>query len=383
MPADDSAEVKAVARSGSEFAVELYRRLTVHPGNLVFSPYSVSKSLAVLCSGARGQTETQIAQILHLVPQRENPCRSLSILARYVHAASPGGGTILESADSLWCQRDYHLAGEFVKVVGDAYDAQVREADFRRFPDFASRQINSWIERATKGRITGVVQAAAPTAEIRLLSCDAIYFKGRWDAQFDPARTRRFPFLCAADRSVDVPMMQVKAKFRRLSEPQFRMLDLPYAGGTFSMVVILPALYDGLPALERDLTSDNLGVWLAALASAQPREVTVLLPRFKFTQQFNLSGELSALGMPSAFNSDADFSGLTADPGLFLADMLHSAYIEVNEEGTEAGAATVQRHLAKSMSDVFQADHPFLFIVRESRSGTILFLGRVSDPSMG
>jgi serpin B len=226
-----------------------------------------------------------------------------------------------------------------------------------------------------------LIPAGVLNSLTRLVLTNAVYFKGDWAAQFDPQSTKDAPFHVSADDTIDVPMMFQKDEFRYAELDAIQILELPYVGDDFSMLVLLPQDMDGLSALEAKLTPGNLDRWLSAL---RPRKVDVYLPKFKMTSQFSLNGVLQDMGMSDAFDSDkADFSGMTGHKQLYITAVVHKAFVDVNEEGTEAAAATGVVMATKSVqvTPTFRADHPFVFLIRDNQSGSILFMGRLLNPS--
>ncbi len=218
-------------------------------------------------------------------------------------------------------------------------------------------------------------------ASTRLVLTNAIYFKGNWQLQFKKEQTRNEPFKLGGDKTVSAPLMHQQARFGYFDAPDFQLLEMPYSGNDLSMVVLLPKKLDGLASLEKGLTAGNLGAWLKG---AREQKVRVTLPRFRLTAEFELSKALAGLGMPSAFSQSADFTGMGGSPGeLSLSAVIHKAFVDVNEEGTEAAAATatvVRAHSLGPVVPVFRADHPFVFLIRDRRSDSVLFLGRLTTP---
>jgi serpin B len=246
--------------------------------------------------------------------------------------------------------------------------------------------INQWIADQTNDKIQGLLGPGSVTAATRLVLTNAIYFKGTWLDEFNATSTEAEDFHLAAKQSVKTQMMNRNGGYSYYDGGSFQELELPYKGG-LSMVVLLPKEIGGLPALEKSFTAENASTWIKKLAPVE--KVILSLPRFTMTQQFELSGTLAKIGMPQAFSSTADFSGMTGKPDFAISAAIHKAYIDVNEQGTEAAAATAIIMVATAMQRpepepppiVFDADHPFLFLIRDTSSGAILFLGRVADPT--
>jgi serpin B len=370
----------SVVEGNTAFATDIYQRLTNQPGNLCFSPYGISSSLAMTYAGARGQTEQEIAKTMHFrLPQQDlHPTfRTLGASIQSAHHA----GIEVALANSLWCQQNQPLNDAFITLLQREYGAGPRLVDFKD-TSASAEEINAWFRQKTKGRIKNLVDPSQTTGDTRLMLCNAVYFKGEWATRFDRRATSPTPFYVGPEQIVTVPMMRAESKFKIAHASNLDLLELPYAGHTFSMIVLLPADYNGLPGLEQQFTMDNLKAWLQKLKSAGVQKTHILMPRLKITQSFNLSRTLTTMGMPSLFSeTDSDLSGMSRTNDLFVSDVVHEATIEVNEEGTEAAAATAVRVRTKSQPPSFRADHPFLYLIIENRTGSMLFLGRVVDPS--
>jgi serpin B len=246
----------------------------------------------------------------------------------------------------------------------------------------ARQTVNRWVVENTKGKITDLLPPGVLQTDTRLVVTNAVYFKGTWKYQFAKAGTTEAPFHPSKDQDIKVPTMQQTGALRYVKVDETQLLELPYAGGQVSMLVLLPTRNDGLPELESKLTADRVEQWIAALHHQD--EVEVYLPKFTFTARTGLKEVLSSVGMPVAFSDEADFSGITTQKAQKLFDVLHQAYVDVNEEGTEAAAATgtifADAPGPVPQIVVFRADHPFLFLIRDNRTGAILFLGRVMNP---
>jgi len=290
----------------------------------------------------------------------------------------------LNVADALWAQRGQSFLPEYLKVVQSSYGAGFQPIDFRAGPDAARATINHWIEKQTNNKIQDLLAPGAVTPTTRLVITNAIYFKGDWLDAFDKKATEDADFHLSASQTVKAPLMHETGGFAYFDGGAFQALELAYKGGALAMVVLLPKDVDGLPALEQSLTAAALSEWTGKLAPVD--KVVVTLPRFAMTRAFELNDALAAMGMAQAFTGAADFSGMTGRRDFTISAAIHKAFIDVNETGTEAAAATsiVMRATAMRYEPppvVFRADHPFLFLIRDTRSGAILFLGRVADPT--
>jgi serpin B len=284
-------------------------------------------------------------------------------------------------AKALWGQKGYEFRPAFTYQVETEYDGKLQELDFATAAEAARQTINAWVEKQTNGKIKDLISPGVLNTMTRLVLTNAIYFKGNWAHQFEKDRTREAPFTLPDGKKVQTPMMNQKERFGYAETERSQALELPYSGDELAMVILLPKKTDGIGALEQELTSENLSTWLSTI---RKREVIVSIPKFKMTDKFSLERVLAALGMPTAFSRNADFSGMTGRRDLFISAVIHQAYVDVNEEGTEAAAATAVTmkllSVGPGQTPVFRADHPFLFLIRDTKSGSILFLGRVMNP---
>jgi serpin B len=378
----NDAKTDAVAAANTAFALDLYRQLSAEPGNLVFSPYSISDVLAMARVGARGQTATEMAAVLHLALPPAQVAAGFAGLAGRLDAAG-NDGVALVTANSLWAQPQTGLTAEYVRMLQDQFRAEAVPVDFVRAAEAARTRINDWVDKKTRGKITELIGPGVLDAQTRMVLCNAIYFKGRWAGPFDPQQTRPAPFFLTPTQSVNVPTMQRTSKVRTIATDGLRLLALPYTGKTVSMVILLPDPGNDLANVGRSLTPEKLAAWLGQLDATRETEVDLSLPRFSTTASYDLGRRLAALGMPAAFNPGAaDFSGMTGDHSLFLSNVIHKAIVEVNEEGTVAAAAsgTVYFGLSVARALPVAVDHPFLFLIRDNATGTLLFVGRIVDP---
>jgi serpin B len=370
----------AVVKGNSQFATDLYRRLVNKPGNLFFSPYSISTALAMTSADARGKTGEEMQTVLRFPPQAElHP--ALATLMNEINAPAENRGYELRSANALWGASGLPFRTELLKLARDNYKAELANLDFAGNVEGARRTINQWIEKETQEKIKELIGPGVVSPSTRLVLTNAIYFKGTWAVQFVKGFTRQAPFRTAGGASPKVPLMKTTAEFGYAETDDFQAVELPYAGKELATLVLLPKK-DGLADLEKILTADLLS---AVVSKLTRQRVEVYLPRFKTTSKFELSRTLSNMGMPLAFSARADFSGLTdSQEPLQLGFVVHKAFVDVNEEGTEAAAATaglVNSPGARPRPGaVFRADHPFVYLIRDTRSGSILFLGRLADP---
>jgi serpin B len=372
-------EVQMLAKSNNEFAFDLYGQLAPDDGNLFFSPTSISTALAMTYAGAEGVTAKEMATTLNFTqPSDEIHSAFASLMATL---SAPEKDYELRVANRLWGQTGYGFLPKYLAITKKEYGAELAQLDFINQPDKSRQEINTWVEEQTNDKITDLLPQGSITDLTRLVLTNAIYFKGKWEHEFDKKDTKDSPFTTSAGQKVDAPLMFQKEKFKYGETEHAQLLELPYKGNDLSMLVVLPKKVDGLPAVEKNLTAANLEKW-AALVRKQ--EVKTYLPRFKLTEEFQLNSMLAELGMPSAFDDrKADFSGMNGRKDLFISAAVHKAFVDVNEEGTEAAAATgivVGIRSAPLDPKVFRADHPFVFVIRDNRTSSILFIGRIVNP---
>ena len=369
-----------LVQGNNEFALDLYQRLAAsEKGNLFFSPYGISSALAMTYAGAAGETAAEMGRVLRFREPNDRLHEAFGKLIRSVDAAGKSGQGTLITANSLWGQRGSGFEKDFLAVARRRYGAGLQEADFMANPETARQAVNAWVEEATRGKIAELIAPGGVNAQTSLVLAAAVYFKGVWASEFNKAETRDDAFKPGAGKEVRVPLMHQTAKFGYLETPEFQVLELPYKGGSLSMVVLLPADAAGLKALEGRLSEKELTGWLGRLKETK---VEVYLPNFKTTSQFELGPALQSMGMKSAFGGGADFSGMDGRRDLHLSAAVHRAFVAVDEEGTEAAAASaaVMTTQAVESYPVFRADHPFLFLIRERTSGSVLFVGRLTNP---
>ncbi len=382
--AAEDADVTAVARGNRQFALDLYARLRGQDGNLFFSPYSISTALAMTRAGAKGDTAAQMDKTLHFDLGQEKLNTGFAALLNQVNGEPMEGkrGYQLSTANALWGQKGYPFKADFLKIAKDDYGGGLNDVDFKGATEQALQTINGWVEKQTNDKIKDLLPQGSIDETTRLVLTNAIYFKGDWQSQFKKDLTKVEPFHLSAEQKTDAPLMHQTGEYGYLDGGTFQALELPYAGKDLSMIVLLPKKIDGLADLEKDSSADKLAGWVGKLHT---QKVIVSLPKFKTTKQMAMKTVLSEMGMPLAFTDAADFSGM-ADQRLFLSDVIHKAFIDVNEEGTEAAAATgvivsAAAERVEPPTPEFRADHPFVFLIRDKRSDSILFLGRLADPT--
>jgi serpin B len=370
-----------VAKGNSEFATDLYARLSSNkPGNLFFSPYSISSALAMAYAGANGETAAQMAKVLHFPA----PAAKLHLAFKSLREkTAPGDGAEfqLRIANRLWAQERIEFLPEFLQATTANNGAEPGLLDFGQ-AEAARKEINSWTEQQTDGKIQDLLAQGLIDSDTRLVLTNAIYFKAPWTFPFGEHATNDAPFHISPSVQVDVPMMHQRDKFSYVASDDVQVLALPYGQDlSLSMVVLLPNKTDGLAELEKRLTPALLKRLFAA---TKTRKVIVDLPKFKMTSEFLLADVLASMGMPLAFSRQADFSGMSTQERLFFSTVTHKTIVDVNEKGTEAAAVTAfpgfSAYERPEQPVEFRADHPFVFLIWDRRTKSILFLGRLVDP---
>ena len=384
-PADTmaAADIESLAEGNTAFGLDLYARIKTTDGNLFFSPYSISTCLAMTYAGAQGDTAAQMSQSLHFDTNQLQLAVSFGELQKQLNSEQEKKGIELNIANGLWGQKDHLFLPAFLDIAIKSYAANLKQVDFRTQADSARTDINDWVDDKTKGKITDLIQPGVLGPATRLVLVNAIYFKGSWAREFDRHSTTKAPFTVAPSQKPEVPLMNLTADFKYAEADGLQLLELPYVGGDLSMIVLLPREPDGLKGVEDLLNTQTLGRWLA---QAHDQKVAVFLPKFKMSAQFSLAKPLTEMGMTDAFSPSANFFGMDGERDLFISAVVHKAFVDVNEQGTEAAAATavVMRSMAVMMprpTPIFRADHPFIFLIRDNHSGSILFIGRLVDPT--
>ncbi len=394
-------ETRTITDAGNAFAVKLYDRLSATEGNLFFSPASIHMALGMTYAGAGNRTRAQMFEVLHFEKAGRNIHREFADLIESLNSprmilscerVDDDPGQIetpayqLVIANALWGQEGYPWKRDFLNLISESYGAGLHEVDFAEHTEAARKTINSWVEEKTHDRIKELIARATLDALTRLVLTNAIYFKADWARRFSDRMTEDKPFHVSASKQIVTPMMFRKDNFRYMETDQFQALEMPYKARELSMVVFLPEKTDGLGAFENSLTPEYLSSWLEKLSY---EKVEVSFPRFEFMSSFALARVLETMGMKDAFSEKlADFSAMTAAEKVHISDVIHKAFVAVDEKGTEAAAATAVIIAGKAMPvkepgpRIFRADHPFLFIIRHNATGTILFMGRVMNPEI-
>ncbi len=386
-PATIPSDLTTLVNGNNAFALNLYQLLRKTDGNLFYSPYSISEALAMTYGGARGETEKQMAAALQflLAQDRLHPAfNSIDIeLAKRGEVAKEGKdekGFRLKVVNAIWGQKDFEFTSQYLDLLALNYGAGMRIVDYTNAAEEARQLINQWVSDQTEDRIKDLLPPGSVNFLTRLVLTNAIYFNAAWDSQFEKANTRDGRFYLLDGSEITVPMMFQMKSFRYTEDTNYQAVELPYDGNQLSMVVLLPGAGQ-FESFEAGLDSQKLQDIIGKLQSSY---VKLTMPRFQIESEFNLNQALSDLGMPIAFSdSEADFSGMDGGRDLHISDVVHKAYVSVDEKGTEAAAATGVIMAATSMPTNIKdmtLDRPYIFLIRDIPTGTILFLGRVMNP---
>ena len=369
------------AQAVNEFTFDLYKATAAGAAgeNIFLSPYSVSTALAMTYAGARGVTEAEMADVLHFAPDVH---AGMGALINSINAAPEEAATV-RTANAIWPAKGEKILPEFAQTVRRDYRAGLTQLDYAKRPESARKTINKWVEEQTAGKITDIIPGGALGKDTKMVLTNAVYFKAAWQEEFKAEDTAERPFWITPEESADVKTMHRRSKelnYAKLDGAQ--MIEMPYKDGRFSMLVLLPDKNSSVEALEAAMDAASLAQWSAAM---RPANVEIFMPKFKQESSYDLSATLAALGMGSAFDAGtADFSGITGNRDMAISGVLHKTFVEVSEEGTEAAAATavivMRASLAPQERVIFNADRPFVYIIRDNATGAALFIGRYAHP---
>ena len=401
--ADDSGAtvqgVNDIANANNKFAINLYSEINKDSNeNIFFSPWSISTAFAMAYEGAREETANEIQSVFHF-PTDDNSRRSS--YANMLNTLNKASGKYkLSTANAIWLQEDYPFLKDYKDTISRYYLGDIKNLDFVNNPSGASSNINNWVSKNTNNKITNIVSPNMFNEMSRAVLTNAIYFKGKWEHQFDKDDTKPEDFTLESGSKIKVPMMRLtddELDFNYVETDGVQILEMSYQGDKISMLVLLPRTeitnsrfereeiqpqLSNMTQLESILTEEKLQEWRNKL---KPETVYIYMPKYTFETSYFLSDYLKSMGMNLPFTwPGADFSGMDGTDLLYIDKVLHKAYIDVYEEGTEAAAATVISMMARAAMPhyiEFRADHPFIFIIQETETGNILFMGRVTDPT--
>ncbi len=375
--------IPALVKAMNGFAFSLYRELAGKEGNIFFSPASLEAALAMTAAGAREETAAQMDRVLGLGQRGQTAAGFKELLDTLNNPRESNGQPCykLIVANALWGQKGYPFHKDFIEFLKNFYLAGLNEVDFKE-NEPARGIINAWVAGKTNNKIKNLVPPGAITALTRLVLTNAVYFKSNWAETFFKGATTDTPFYPGGNKTATVPMMRQTHTFGYIEAAELQAVALPYTGYDLSMVILLPKERDGLAGLENTITNDRVEEWIGELS---PAKVDLSFPRFTFSSAFEMAGTLKKMGMVNAFDPEkADFFGISDETGFAVSAVIHQAFIAVDEEGTEAAAATAVAMAGAAFDPaapkIFKADHPFLFLIRHNATGCILFLGRVVQP---
>lgn len=376
------ANITDLVNASNQFAMEMYSNLTKAGDNLFFSPYSIFTAFGMLYEGARNKTADEMRDVFHFPADRQTRWSLCMALIEKMNSGDLGCN--LSTANALWIDKDFKILSDYARTVQTYYKAEVHDVDFKNAAEAARQLINSWVENKTNGKIKEAIPPKVLDPTTRLVLTNAIHFKGDWVKSFNSTLTQERDFHTGSGTTVKANMMAMEDEesvFNFIESDGLQILEMPYSGENLSMLFLLPP-NGAMGQLENNLTLQKLSEWREELVE---QRVDVYIPRFKLETSYILNSNLAAMGMPTAFTSSADFSGINGKPDIFISLVIHKAYVSVNESGTEAAAVTVIIGNGASQGQhhtpIFNADHPFIFIIQEKQTGNILFMGKLSDPT--
>ncbi len=385
LSSSSEANADKVVSANNEFTFDLYSKLSGGRDNIFFSPYSISTALVMTYEGARGMTAHEMEKVLHF--PKDSNARREGFLELINEINKKDKKYQLHTANTLWVEKTYKLLDEYLKIIDKYYQGKATNVGFidQDERERSRLMINQRVERHTNNKIRELIKPGMLTEDTRLVLTNAIYFKGKWQIQFDKSATKEEDFKITPEKKAKVPMMRITGinppEFNYSETEDLQAIELPYDGSELSMLILLPK--GSLEDVEKTLSYQKIKDLRNRLGK---RPVIVYLPRFKFERGYQLKPALIGMDMPTAFSDAADFSGMDGTKKLKIADVIHKAFVEVNEEGTEAAAATGVIMVTKAAVHeikkpvTFRADHPFIFIIQHNKTGAILFIGRVYEP---
>ena len=358
------------------FSIDFYQKISENKqDNIFFSPYSIFVALSMAYEGAQENTAEQMYNILHFLQNDSETQGSFGKIYNLLNQKQIG--YTINTANAFWIQQNYPFLPEYINLLQNYYMAEANELDFSKNVE-AAGIINAWIENQTNGKIKDMIDSGALSEYTRLVLTNAIYFKGLWENPFDPKYTYNTDFIVNSSNTIKIDMMSLSdCTFNYTETNELQILKLPYKGSDLSMLIILPK-ENNISVVESALNTANIQYWNNSL---QEMKINIDIPKFKFNTEYNLNTILIKMGMIDAFSvTDADFSGMDGTKNLFISDVLHKAFVEVNEEGTEAAAATSVIVTTSAVTQSFNADHPFVFLIQHEKTGAILFMGKIMNP---
>ena len=384
-PNVSDSQLAALVSGNSTFAFNLYQQLTkINSGNMFYSPYSISTALGMTYAGANGDTAKQMANALDFTLSQSQLHPAFNDLALQLASRGQGASGIngksfsLNIANVLWAQQSYHFQPAFLNTLAQNYGAGVNLLDFVNSPEPSRMTINNWVSNQTNNKINNLIPSGAITPQTRLVLTNAIYFDAAWQNPFSADKTQNGTFNLLDGSTVSVPMMNNEASYSYSKGSGYQAIELPYSGNQVAMDIIMPDA-GKFTSFESGMTADTVSGIISNLTVSS---LSFTMPKFNFDSSFSLKDALTALGMPIAFSDQADFSGMTGNKDLNISDVVHKAYVAVDEQGTEAAAATgVVMSATAMMQNSLTINQPFIFVIRDIQTGSILFVGRVLNPT--
>ncbi len=371
---------RSVVKASNEFAIDLYNKLKGEDENVFFSPFSVFDALSMTYAGAKGKTETQMAKVLHITLGQKEFHSAFSKIVKDIKSYAPKSQFTLNIANALWCQKGFNFLKEFTSTIDKYYGGDFFTLNFSNGKK-AANKINTWVGKQTNDKIKKIVGKINPLT--KLILTNAIYFKGKWVSGFSTSLTKPSTFYVDPNLKIKVPLMYQEANFNYMENNTFQALEMPYKGGDLSMIVLLSKDKYGINELEKSLSASSLKRWISEMSE---QKIKVYFPKFKLETGYELEDALSSMGMPNAFDN-ADFSGMDGRKDLVISKVIHKAYIDVNEKGTEAAAVTsvvmvltCSPNFSSPKVPIFRADHPFIFFIIDKSTGSTLFMGKITNP---
>jgi serpin B len=367
-------------RGNNQFAFDIYPYVRNEAANTFFSPFSISAAMAMTYAGAHGESEKQIREVMHFDARQTHFHPAYQALLQHIAALNRPDETEILTAHSVYAQKDYTFLADYFSLLSLNYYAEIQNLDFRKDAEGARKAINKRVGEQTKNKISELIAEGTLGDLTRLVLVNAIYYYGLWEKEFKVSDSRQLPFYVHAEQKVTADFMVMSSEFNYLETIQYKLVEIPYKGGGLSMLVYLPAGQQDINGLEKEL---HAAMYRKSIKSLSKTKIELYFPKFKTTSDFELSDVMKKMGMPHPFSHDADLSGMTGKQDLMIDKVIHQAFVEVNEKGTEAAAATavVIREKSAPILPVFRADHPFIFIIKENTYHNILFMGRINNPA--
>jgi serpin B len=368
---------QTIIEGNNQFAFDLLKTLGDRNQNTFFSPYSISIALFMTAAGARGETEKQMLKVLH---QSQNTLAYHKKFKETIDKITNKQSVELSVANSIWPSTRLKLTPNYLNLLNSAYKTQVTQCDYVKNADAEALKINKWVEDKTKNKIKNIIKPRVLDSSTELVLANAIYFLGDWQTSFDSTKNTSEPFFLNSGKQINTTFMNTSYSIGYAEDDQFKVVSIPYKSDEVSMFVFLPLNKD---SFDYALKNFDIRRYSSLTRAMQSTKVNLSLPKFKVETEYQLHEKLPAMGMPVAFSGNADFSGMTGEKGLAISLVIHKAFVDVSEKGTEAAAATVvimSRNGGSHKPVDFKADHPFIFMIKDHTTGQILFMGILNDP---